>query len=125
MQGKTINNALIALRKDMLADGGDGLEHVEALLALRGVPLPHYNWIVRDRIKRGLMRQIVLPALRDGPKTTADLVALVAQEDTGWPDDVVQSRTVGWLKMMRCEGVVGGTKGVWWLALESRSLEPS
>ena len=67
MQGKTINNALLALRKDMLATDADGLEHVEALLTLRGVPLPHYNYFVRDRVKRGLMRRVVLEALADGP----------------------------------------------------------
>ncbi|WP_159458612.1 hypothetical protein [Roseisalinus antarcticus] len=40
MQDKTIDNALLALRKDMIRNGGDGLTHVEALLTMRGVGLP-------------------------------------------------------------------------------------
>jgi len=116
MQGKTIDRALIALRKEMLSTGGDGVQHVEALLSLRGVPLPEYKWIVRDRAKRGRMRRVVMPALAEGPRSTADLVALVAQERPELTPEVVEVRTVRWLGMMRCEGVLRGRKGVWWLA---------
>ncbi|MTJ05746.1 MAG: hypothetical protein FH759_13765, partial [Sediminimonas qiaohouensis] len=43
MQDRTIDNALLALRKEIVRHGRDGLDHVEALLTLRGVELPEYT----------------------------------------------------------------------------------
>ena len=40
MQGRTIDNALLALRKQMIRKDRDGLAHVEALLIARFVPMP-------------------------------------------------------------------------------------
>ncbi len=41
MQGKTIDNALLTLRKQTIRGDRDGLTQVEALLAMRGVAMPH------------------------------------------------------------------------------------
>jgi hypothetical protein len=40
MQDKTIDGALLALRKQIIREKREGLAHVEALLALRGVHMP-------------------------------------------------------------------------------------
>jgi hypothetical protein len=40
MQDKAIDSALLNLRKQIMRGGGDGLEHVEARLGLRGVDMP-------------------------------------------------------------------------------------
>ncbi len=73
MLDKTIDSVLLALRADIIRRRMDGLEHVEALLRLRSVPLPP----VRRRYapRRDTMR-IVLDALRDGPKDTAAVAAI-------------------------------------------------
>jgi hypothetical protein len=56
MQDRTINNALLALYRT-----GDAREHVEALMALRGVDRPK---CVHDRqLSRGKCKRIVMAAL--------------------------------------------------------------
>jgi|TARA_B110000908_G_C10234647_1_gene442613 hypothetical protein len=40
LQGKTINSALLALRKQIIRANGDGMDHVEAMLVIRGVHMP-------------------------------------------------------------------------------------
>ena len=40
MSERSINSALLALRKQLIRGDGLGLEHVEALLVMRGVALP-------------------------------------------------------------------------------------
>ena len=54
MQERTINSALLALRKQMIRGEGEGLDHVEALLALRGIHPPRVMRAKRsDVAKRG------------------------------------------------------------------------
>lgn len=67
MQDGTINNALLALRKQMIREGQDGLTHVEALLTARGVYMPAVLPAKRpDVARRGQMRRQVLEAVRGG-----------------------------------------------------------
>ena len=63
MQDKTIDNALLALRKQ----GGPQGKIAEALLDMRGVPLP--NLYSTKQMGRGKASRYVLNALCDGPKT--------------------------------------------------------
>lgn len=42
MQEKTINNALLALRRQIIRGDGENLAHVEALLRARGVEPPRH-----------------------------------------------------------------------------------
>jgi hypothetical protein len=70
MQDKTIDNALLAPRKQIIRGDGEGLERVEALLRMRSVPMPS---VLPHRCpttaRRNVMRHLVLDALRDGSKT--------------------------------------------------------
>lgn len=79
MQDRTINNALLALRKQIIRGNLNGLEHVEALLAQRGVSLPRVLPPKRLTTARYCeIRLIILGALRDGPKTMPEIAAIIA-----------------------------------------------
>ena len=61
MQDKTINNALLALRKA----GGQQGKLAEVLLDMRGVPAPAYY---QDKpLRRGGTKAIILHTLKEGP----------------------------------------------------------
>lgn len=78
MQDKTIDNALLALRRQIIRSKGEGLANVEALLVMRDVPMPKVLPAKkRDAARRGQMRALVLEALRDGPKPLREIVAHV------------------------------------------------
>jgi len=65
----------------VIHDRRDGLAHVNALLAQRGVdPAAHLVRAKRrpDAARKGSMRAVLLDALRDGLKCQTKIVALVA-----------------------------------------------
>jgi len=72
MQDRTINNALLTLRKQIIRGDGEGLEHVEALLAMWGVRLPQVLADMQHRARRGQMRRMVTQALAERPMGLAD-----------------------------------------------------
>ena len=79
MQDKSINGALLALRKQIIRGDLDGLAHVEALLAMRGVPMPAVLPAKRrDVARKGHMAAMILEALRHGPKPLRKIAAHVA-----------------------------------------------
>lgn len=95
MQDKSIDGALLALRKEIIRSDGKGLKHVEALLALRGVPAPRVLPAKRvDVAKRGGARRFILRALRAGPRPPAELVGLVR----AWKPDVPRGWPAGALR---------------------------
>ncbi|PWE31294.1 hypothetical protein DDZ14_13105 [Maritimibacter sp. 55A14] len=67
MQDKTIDNALLALRKQ----GGIQGKLADVLLDMRGVKPPAYYQ--DSPLRRGETKRIVLAALRDGPRTYTQL----------------------------------------------------
>ncbi|WP_439122004.1 helix-turn-helix domain-containing protein [Marivita sp.] len=70
-----INVALYHLRAQIVREGLDGLEHVDALLKLRGVD-PESLHIPEKRhwrYRRGEFRIAVIEALREGPKTAPQI----------------------------------------------------
>ena len=107
MQNKTINNALLALRRD----GGKPQELAERLLALRGVN--HLPRIIRHPAKRGEMRRMVLEALRDGPMTRRALVAHLAPLRPEVPLEQLYWRTDTTLSKLRMAGLVRREGRVW------------
>ena len=79
MLDKSINGALLALRKQIIRGDGDGLAHVEALLAMRGVELPRVMPAKRKDVARsGHMRHWIREALSDGPKPLCDIVTHIS-----------------------------------------------
>lgn len=104
MQNKSINNAFVSLRKDIVQRDLDGLAHVEALLAMRGVELP--NVMVRSAsvAKRGHMRRMVLGALRGDPMTRRQLVHHIPPLRPNVPPDRLYWRVNAALSKLKAKG---------------------
>ena len=80
-QDRTINNALLALRKQIIRGNGTGLEHVEALLRARYVRLPKLRCPRRsDAARQGVLHNLVMEALQDGPQPLQAIVAYVVNK---------------------------------------------
>ena len=117
MQDKTINNALLALRKQIIRSNGARLEHVEALLEARGVPTPRVMPAKRqDAARRGHMSLIVLDALRDGPKPAIQVTAHVAPRRPEITPEAAKQRTSQCLTKLKVRGLVALDGLVWRLA---------
>lgn len=115
MQDKSIDGALLALRKQIIRGDGDGLAHVEALLSLRGVHMPAVLPAKRkDVAGKGVMTAIILEALCDGPKPLPAIVAHVADRRPKLDPEFAYGRTVRVLCKMKRRGLVGNTKRIGW-----------
>lgn len=70
------------VRAEIIRDGLDGLDHVEALLRARGVD-PDALYVPRKQPKHfrhGKLRMAILWALQDGPRTGPQVAAAIAAE---------------------------------------------
>lgn len=74
MQDKTINNALLALRKQ----GGTQGKLADVLLDMRGVEPPRFYQ--NKPSKRGQAAKFVLSVLQEGPKTCPQIADVLAQD---------------------------------------------
>lgn len=114
MLDKTIDSALLALRKNLVREGGEGLEHVEALLQMRGVDMPRVMPAKRqDAAKRGHMRLLVLEALRDGPKPLKGIAAHVSARRPEIGYSVAYTRCGQCLAKLRHAGLVKREGRAW------------
>jgi len=125
MQDKSIDGALLALRKQIIRGDLDGLEHVEALLRLRGVDMPRVMPAKRkDVARKGLMTLLILDILRDGPKTLLEVAARVAEKRPESADRAY-SRTAQALSKMKAKGLVWHEGRVWKLSPDDRLYHPA
>lgn len=114
MLDKTIDSTLQNLRRDLIRNGGDGLKHVEALMRLRGIPMPRVMPKQSpDRAGHGVMKVMILEALRGGPQTFRDLVAYVSGRRPEIGPDAAYKRTAQVLANMKARGLVGRDGKVW------------
>ena len=112
MQDRTIDSALLNLRKQMIRGDGAGLEHVETLLRMRGVDMPRVLPPKRpDAARRGQMQALILEALRDGPKPFRAIVDHVAHGRSEISYEAAYVRTGQRLDAMKHKGLVVGVKG--------------
>ncbi len=119
MLDKTITNALIALRKQIIRDSLDGLVHVDALLVSRGIDPAKVRVGPRrkpDRARQGLMRLMMLEVLRDGPKTARDVAAEIAARRPEITPAAAVQRTAQALDKVRVAGLVRREGPLWRLA---------
>lgn len=79
MQGRAIDNALLALHKA----GGEQAELARGLLKMRGVELPRLVSRCRDPFRHNHMRAVIFEALMDGPKTGPEIVRHVMRYRDG------------------------------------------
>jgi hypothetical protein len=80
LKPETITRALVALRAELIREGGPGLDHVEALLQLRGHnlgPVPRKP-VTPARFRRNRLRVAIYAALRGGPLTGPQIVEWVS-----------------------------------------------
>ncbi len=116
MQDKSINNALLALRKQITRGDGVGLAHVEALLALRGVHMPAVLPAkLPDAARRGHMARMVMDVLRDGPMTAREVAAYVSERRPEIDFDAAHKRAALALSKLKKAGLIS-REGRLWLA---------
>lgn len=107
MQDKTIDNALLALRRE----GGEVQLLAERLLAMRGVD--HLPKMIEKPARRGEMQRLIISALKDGPKTRKELSAFIEAARPDIPPDRAYWRTDAALSKLRSKGVVRREGRVW------------
>lgn len=113
---KTTNVSLYYLRAQIIRDGLEGLEHVDALLRLRGIDpdalrVPEKkNWTYR----RGGLTVAVLGVLRQGANTAPQIAAAL---------DHRHSSVCQCLATLEARGVVRREGRVWRLAIQVDRVE--
>ncbi len=112
MQDNTINRALLVLRRQTIAEG---LDYVEALLALRGGAMPPIRTMPPDRAKRMQMTRLILDALQNGPQLIGGIAAHVARNRPELSHKAAYRRTCCVVYRMKRKGLVGRDGRVWWL----------
>ena len=117
MQDKSIDGALLALRKTIIRGKLDGLAHVEALLVLRAVHMPAVLPAKKpDVAKCGQMSRLVRETLRGGPMTTREISAIVAAARPEISPEVAHRRTEQVLCNMKFAGALVRDGRLWGLA---------
>lgn len=107
MQDKSINNALLALRKQIIRCGLDGLPEVEALCRLRGVRMARVMPAkCNTTARRGHMAFMVTEALRACHMTRKQLVEYIAPLRPDVPPERVYWRVDAALSKLRMNGRV-------------------
>ncbi|MEQ8292850.1 MAG: hypothetical protein RIA08_11650 [Roseovarius sp.] len=110
MQDRTINNALLALRRQ----GGSQGKLADVLLELRGVDPPRYYQ--NEPAKRGQTARFVLDALKDGPKTCPQIADMLALDRPDLVRKLLLHRVYNALCRLEVKGRVRREGQVWKLA---------
>ena len=109
MQDRTIDNALLALRRQ----GGSQAKLADVILELRGIPLPV---IQNEPMRRGEAARLVLNELKRGPVTCPQIADLIAIDRPDLPRRYALHRAYMALKRLEAKGLVWDDKPVWRLA---------
>jgi len=114
MLDKSIDGALLALRKQIIRGNGEGLAHVEALCRMRGVDMPAVLPAKRaDAARKGMMRLIILDGIRQGCTSQRALAAYVANQRPELSPCAAYVRTTQALQKMRRAGIVAREGRIW------------
>ena len=116
MQDKTINNALLQLRAQIIRGGLEGREHVEALLLVRGVGLQPARKPYRPRHGRNYARLLILEALRSGPMHGRAIAAYAVARVPEVPKEALRRLVSSALWKMGDAGTLVRDGGLWRLA---------
>ena len=111
---RTITSALKALRQRTVREGRPGLEHVEALLAIRGdnlAPVPRPA--PANKLRKGEMRRLITAALRDGPKPLREIAQYIVAQRPALAYWEAYRRASLALPNMKRAGVVGHQRPLW------------
>ncbi|MEJ6398585.1 hypothetical protein [Yoonia sp. 208BN28-4] len=111
MQEKTINNALLALRKQGGAEG----KLAEVLLDMRGINWS--GWTQDGPLGRGQTKRFILETLKDGPQPNADLGRMIHATHSHMTAKAAANRTYQALLRLEDKGLVvrdAGPDGCLW-----------
>ena len=122
---KTIDAALLNLRAQIIRDGGDGMEHVEALMRLRRCHTEHVPAKAPRAFKSGELRRAILAELRSGPLTAWEIAERVASRKKGMTAKRAHMSVHCTLTVMRQRGLVRNGGGAWWVAGQALDGEPA
>ena len=111
MQDRTINNALLALHRQIAQGDGAGLDHVLALMAMRGLSKPRYYQ--RHPFRRGETVSLVLAQLRTGPKTNPQIGEAVRMARPDLTPRAAANRSYMALLRLEAMGMVRREGRVW------------
>ncbi|WP_371229383.1 hypothetical protein [Roseovarius sp. 2305UL8-3] len=111
----TIRNALLYMRAECLRDGVEGVDHVDALLRLRGHDPEAFGFADKrpKAFRKGELRQMVLDALRDGPQTGAEIACRVQARKQVLTYKQAYRRVYGCLEQLQRRGLVVHEGRVW------------
>lgn len=109
MQDKTIDNALRAL----CGRGDAQAELARDLLAMRGIEPPKPSRYPKNAARNRETRQLVQDALRDGPKTTGQIGALILEQKPELSRRAANNRAYQALLRVEERGTVKRSDGVW------------
>lgn len=110
---KTIDAALLNLRAQIIREGGEGLEHVDALLKIRRCHAASVPAKVPHTFRRGELRRAIFAELRSGPLTAWELAARIAVRKKGMTAQRIHISMHGALTKMKRRGLVLNGGGVW------------
>ena len=113
MQDRTIDNALLALRKQIIRGNLKGQSQVETLLRIRGAAFHSVYGKPQNPARQGFMTWLVLEALRDGPKRVTGVAAHVATKRPDISPDAAYKRTGQVLSKLKVKGLVRREGRVW------------
>ena len=116
MQDKTITNALLQLRSQIIRGKMEGIDHVEALLLARGVDLQPARKPYRPRHGRNYARLLILGALRSGPQHGRAIADYAMSRVPEVPEEALRRLVSSALWKMGDAGVVARDGGLWRLA---------
>jgi hypothetical protein len=122
----TITRALVALRVRTIREGRAGLDHVEALLTMRGhnlgpVPMPRAANIFR----KNDLRRLILAALRERPQTCAEIARHISSQRPDVPYATAYERASSVLSKMGKAGLLENERPVWRVASRPPDASPS
>jgi len=118
MQEKTIINALLQIRREVLKRDPATLPHVDAVLTSRGIDvtgLSQRGTMPADTIRKKALKRFTLAALRQKPMLHVEIATLAADE-FGLPYDTAYKRTGMGLARFKADGLVVREGRVWRLA---------
>lgn len=119
MFSRTKINALLKIRADIIRDSLDGLERVNALLALRGIdPASQHlpRKAPRDRFRQCEVRRFIKATLGGGPMRRSELAAILGNAQPHLSAHAAKARCDNALQRLRRDGAVARGKCLWWLA---------
>jgi hypothetical protein len=110
---ETLVSALHFMRCQVVRDSAEGLDHIDALLRLRGVdpdslPMPEKR---PKHFARGKLRIAIMDALRGGPMTGADLARKI--QGNGLEYAAAYRRVYQCLNRLLVTGIVSKDCGKW------------